>query len=289
MKHHFADFLDREGDYWTTIPNMERYTYSADKKIKDTAKVKILTISKDDKNWKQVFDCPNIEEITLQEPSKEQVESTRILTDVVRLRITHLRTKDIDFISELNNLEELILEYVSGFSDLTPLRKLTKLKSLYFENLRGVANFDGLKGIDSLRYLHIDGTLDWNQPIKNFDFLAGLPNLEVFSLGFITNKSEFPVFLPLLKLKKLKKLNIIRSTFKTKEYAFLETGLPKVDGCSWDLCWKNGDSYQFLGKQAGRVNINNPNVRKKCDEFIQVYEKMKAECKKEIVRYRAKK
>jgi hypothetical protein len=139
-----------------------------------------------------------------------------------------------------------------------------------------------------LRYLHIDGTLDWNQPIKNFGFLAGLPNLEVFSLGFITNKSEFPAFLPLLKLKKLKKINIIRSTFKTKEYAFLETALPKVDGCSWDLCWKNGGSYQFLGKQAGRVNINNPNVRKKCDEFIQSYEKLKVECKKVIERYRGK-
>jgi len=289
MKHHFADFLDREGDYWTTIPNMERYAYSADKKIKDTEKVKILSISKDDKNWKQVFDCPNIEEITLHEPNKEQVESTRILTNIARLRVTHLRTKDIEFLSELNKLEELILEYVSGFSDLTPLRKLTKLKSLYFENLRGVANFDGLKGLDSLRYLHIDGTLDWNQPIKNFGFLAGLPNLEVFSLGFITNKSEFPALLPILKLKKLKKINIIRSTFKTKEYAFLETALPKVDGCSWDLCWKNGDSYQFLGKQAGRVNINNPNVQKKCDAFIESYEKMKAECKKDIMRYRAKK
>ena len=288
MKHHFADFLDREGDYWTTIPNAERYAYSAGKKIKDTEKVKILTISKDDKNWKQVFDCPNIEEITLHEPSKEQVESTRILTDIVRLRITHLRTKNIDFISELNNLEELILEYVSGFSDLTPLRKLTSLKSLYFENLRGVDNFDGLKGLDSLRYLHIDGTLDWNQPIDDFDFLSGLPKLEVFSLGFITNKSEFPALLPLLKLKKLKKINIIRSTFKTKEYAFLEMALPKVDGCSWDLCWKNGDSYQFLGKQAGRVNINSPNARKKCDEFIQSYENMKGECKKEIARYRAK-
>jgi len=95
--------------------------------------------------------------------------------------------------------------------------------------------------------------------------------------------------LPILKLKKLKKINIIRSSFKTKEYAFLETALPKVDGCSWDLYWKNGDSYQFLGKQAGRVNIGNPNVQKKCDEFIQSYEKMKGECKKEMERYRAKK
>lgn len=28
MKHHFVDFLDRTGDYWTTIPNRERFSES---------------------------------------------------------------------------------------------------------------------------------------------------------------------------------------------------------------------------------------------------------------------
>ena len=27
MRHHFGDMLDREGGYWTTIPNRERYAY----------------------------------------------------------------------------------------------------------------------------------------------------------------------------------------------------------------------------------------------------------------------
>lgn len=46
MKHHFGDLLDRTGDYWTIIPNAGRYSFSADKNIKEKSKVKILTISR---------------------------------------------------------------------------------------------------------------------------------------------------------------------------------------------------------------------------------------------------
>ena len=205
MKHHFGDFLDRTGDYWTTIPNRERFAFIADFEISNKDEVKILTISKhqDKKYWEQIFDCPNLEELTLHDPSKEQVQAIRKLINIKRLRVTFFRATDLDFIGDLPNLEELILEYVSGFSDLTPLSKLTKLKSIHLENLRRVSNFDGLRGLNNLRYLHIDGTLDWNQPIENFDFLSGLPNLEVFSLGWITNKSAYPAFTSILKLKKL--------------------------------------------------------------------------------------
>ena len=45
-KHHFGDFLDRIGDYWTTITNRERFAFIADFKIKNKDEVKILTISK---------------------------------------------------------------------------------------------------------------------------------------------------------------------------------------------------------------------------------------------------
>ena len=52
MKHHFGDFLDRAGDYWTIVPNRERYAYAADVDIDDKKAVKILTISK--------LSCPKI-------------------------------------------------------------------------------------------------------------------------------------------------------------------------------------------------------------------------------------
>ncbi len=277
MKHHFTDLLDRDGEYWTIVPNIERYTYSLNENIVNKNEVRIITISRENENWRQIFHLPNLEELTLHQPSKEQLETVGELTQLTRLRITHARPKNIDFISNLKNLEEIVFEYVSGFSDLSPLNKLKKLKSLHLENLRRVSNFDGLRTLKSLKYLHIDGTLDWNQPIEDFNFLEGIPNLEVFSLGFIINKSDYPVLLPVLKLKNLKKIKIGRATFDTKEYAFLEMAIPDVKGCSWDLCWEYYEWFEFLGKRAGRVKCNNPKASEKCKEFIEKYEKMKVE------------
>lgn len=277
MKHHFGDFLDRTGDYWTIVPNRERYAYAADVDIKNQEAVKILTISKHHDNWEPVFACPNLEELTLHDPSKEQVQAIRKLTQLKRLRVTFFRATDIEFIGDLQNLEELILEYVSGFSDLTPLLRLTKLKSLHLENLRRVSNFSGLSGLKSLRYLHIDGTLDWNQPVDNFEFVKGLPNLEVFSLGFVINKTEYSAFLPLLHLKKLKKIKIVRDTFKTNEFAFLQVALPDVEGCDWDLFWDTGDRFSFLGKRAGFVYKSNPLLTEKRNEFEQTFNRLKDE------------
>jgi len=201
--------------------------------------------------------------------------------------VTFFRANNIEFIGSLYNLEEVVLEYVSGFSDLSPLQKLTKLRSLHLENLRRVSNFDGLKGINGLKYLYIDGTLDWNQPIENFAFLTGLPNIEVFSLGFVTSKMEFPAFLPVLNLKKIKKIKIGRATFKTQEYAFLQVALPQVEGTSWDLCWSYGDKFEFLGKQAGFVKKNNPNAKERCEAFVELYNKMKGESEELIKNYRS--
>lgn len=293
MKHHFEDFLDRTGDYWTTIPNRERFAFIADFEIANKDEVKILTISKhqEKEHWEQVFVCSNLEELTLHDPSKEQVQAIRKLTKLKRIRVTFFRANDIEFLGDLINLEEVILEYVSGFSDLTPLLKLTKLKSLHFENLRKVSNFDSLVGLTSLRYLKIDGTLDWNQPIDNFNFLEGLPNLEILAFGFVINKSDFPAFLPILKLKKLKTIKIGMATFNTKEYAFLETALTTANCCHfgnapWKPCYQINDEYmEFIGKGAGNVKLNNPNADNKIEAFKTKYETYKNESEEIIKSY----
>lgn len=230
MKHHFVDLLDRDGDYWTIIPNRERYAYSiADIPIK-SKEITIVTVGKEDKKWETIFTLPNLEELTLHKPTKEQLSGVSNLTQLKRLRITHARTKDIKFISALSNLEELVMEYVSGFSDLSPLNRLQKLKSVHFENLRRVSDFGGLSGLKSLRYLRIDGTFDWKQPILDFEFLRGLPNLEVLSLGQIINKTPYPALLPVLSLKKLKSFRITWTMLSAEEYALLEVGIPHVEG-----------------------------------------------------------
>lgn len=75
--------------------------------------------------------------------------------------------KNTNFLAELPLLQELVLEYVSGFCDLSPLRELKSLRSAHFENLRIVSDFSGLSGIASLRYLCISGTLDWDHQRPN--------------------------------------------------------------------------------------------------------------------------
>ena len=41
--------------YWTIVPNLERYSYSADELIDDTGNARVVTVNKDDNNWKQIL------------------------------------------------------------------------------------------------------------------------------------------------------------------------------------------------------------------------------------------
>mgnify|MGYP000896145640 CR=1 FL=1 len=292
MKHHFGDYLDRTGDYWTTIPNRERFAFIADFEIANKDEVKILTISKsqDKIHWEQIFDCPNLEELTLHDPTKEQVQIIRKLTSIKRLRITFFRTPDIDFIGDFYNLEELILEYVSGFSDLTPLKKLKKLKSVHFENLRRVTDFSGLSGMESLRYIYISGTLDWNQPIENLDFLSEVPNLEILCMGVGVKIADttYPIFKSLIKNKKFKKLRIGRAFCSLEDYAFVEILFGKenivyFDDSPVELFFEYEGRIEFLGK--GMRSISSENSNEKCEKITQEYEKMKIKAKEYLLNY----
>jgi Leucine-rich repeat (LRR) protein len=292
MKHHFGDFLDRTSDYWTTIPNRERYAFIADFQIANKDKVKVLTISKiqDKFNWEQIFDCQNLEELTLHDPSKEQVQAIRKLTKIKRLRVTFFRATDIEFISDLQNLEELILEYVSGFSDVTPLKKLKKLKSVHFENLRRVTDFSGLAGIESLRYIYINGTLDWSQPVENFDFLSEVPNLEILALGFgvkVVN-STYPIFQSITKNKKIKKLRLGRAFCSLEDYAFVEVLLGKenityADDSPVKLFYEYNGQIEFLGKRMRSISANNSSEKFK--KVVEEYESMKTKAEEYLSSY----
>ena len=292
MKHHFGDFLDRTGDYWTTIPNRERFAFIADFEIANKDEVKILTISKtqDKIFWEQIFDCPNLEELTLHDPSKEQVQAIRKLKEIKRLRVTFFRATDIEFIGDLENLEELILEYVSGFSDLTPLRKLKKLKSVHFENLRRVNDFGGLTGIESLRYIYINGTFDWSQPVQSFDFLSEIPNLEILAMGFgvKVGNSTYPIFKSIIENKKIKKLRLGRAFCSLEDYAFVEVLLGKenityADDTPVKLFNEHKGQIDFLGK--GMRSISSTNSKEKCEKVRQEYEKLKTKAKEYLESY----
>lgn len=261
MRHHFGDFLDREGGYWTIVPNRERYSYRIGDVPEGSPDITIVTIGKDDERWERVRTLPNLEELTLHEPTKEQLAGLGSLRTVKRLRVTHARLKDIDLIGAMTSVEELVLEYVSGFSDLSPLRHLTRLRALHMENLRRVSDFEGLAGINSLRYLSIHGTLDWKQPIGDFTFLRGLASLEVLGMFQVITKAVYPAMLPALSLRKLKQIRLAGSYFDTAEYALLEEGLPGVEGASWGPYRSLAYRYVELPKSDVRARLPDDVIR----------------------------
>lgn len=268
MKHHFGDYLDRTGDYWKMTPNRDRYKLMINNLANLDSSISAITITKDNPNWKDIFDLENLEELTIHNGSKEQFQSISKLVNLKRLRITHLRPKEILPIASLANLEELVLEYVSGFSDLTPLIQLKKLKSIHFENLRKVKDFSPLSQIENLRYLNIDGTLDWKQPVENFDFLCGLRNLEIFSLGRVICKKDYPILIGLTKLNKLKKIKIYKNMFPSEEYALLQVAIPNIEGSQWKHITVYSNRFIELDMDDPRMKIseeeiklNYPNIR----------------------------
>jgi hypothetical protein len=268
MKHHFADMLDRDGDYWTVVPNRERYLYSIEDVPSGSSEIVTATIGKETPRWEVMWSLPNLEEVTLHEPSIEQLLRISELTKIRRLRITHARPKNIEFLSTLRNIEELVLEYVSGFSDLSPLRGLKRLKSLHIENVRRVSDFGGLSGIASLRYLSIRGTLDWKQPISNFEFLKGLQNLEVLSFWQVTNQTTYPALLPALELKKLKRIHAVWDTFPTSEFALLSEIFRGVEGADWGPYRRWANSTIPLPSDDIRFHLPDELIRKNHPEVI---------------------
>jgi hypothetical protein len=233
MRHHFGDHLDRDGGYWTVIPNRERYEYRIGDVPAGSPEITIVTIGKDDEHWERALTLPNLEELTLHAPTPEQLQAVEALRSLKRLRVTHARPKTIDFIRAMSELEEVVLEYVSGFSDLSPLGTLKHLRALHMENLRRVSDFSGLAGATNLKYLAIDGTLDWQQPIDGFEFLRTLPQLEVLALWEVKCRAPYPALLPALSLRHLKKLRVHHSYLPTEECALLEEGLKGVEGANW--------------------------------------------------------
>lgn len=252
MKHHFGDMLDREYGHWTIKPNRERWGYNYPDLLEVPDDLSILTLTKDTKNWERLIDLRSLEELTLHECSKEQLLALERIGPLKKLRITHARPKSLDLLESQQTLEELILEYVSGFDNLNAIGSLPQLTSLHLENLRRVRDFSPLSRSKTLKYLSIDGTFDWKQPIESLSFLSNLDSLEYLRLQGVRVFSDSPVFQGIDKLKNLKKVNIYMSAFPLKDFAYLEAVIPNVEGAV---------RAAYIFKESNRVYFKPPDMR----------------------------
>lgn len=222
--------LDRSGGHWNFVPNFQRHAFHMPEWTSGQKLISIATISREDSNWEIVSTFPNLEELTLHSPSNEQIAFVSNLWRIKRLRITHARPKNLEFMARLQNLEEVILEYVSGFNDLSPLSELSRLRALHIENVRRVSDFSGLSNSQNLAYLSIDGTLDWAQPVEEFNFLGSLGSLEYLRLMNVRSPKTLQPLTCLAELKNLSKIMIGMSTFPLEVFAWLEAKIPHVEG-----------------------------------------------------------
>lgn len=163
-------------------PNDERFRYW----VKDCSELPtdttIVTITRDVHGIEHLQNLPALEEVTLHETNQAQIGAVALCDQIKRLRITHARPRSIAAIANLKKLEEVVLEYVSGFDDISPLAELPELRSLHMENLRGMRDFSPLGHCANLRYLAILGTLDWSQPVNSISFAANIGTLEFLML-----------------------------------------------------------------------------------------------------------
>jgi hypothetical protein len=255
VKHHFGDFLDRSHGHWSIVPNRDRWAYHFNDLQDAPSNQSVLMVTKNDENWSRIYDLSCLEELTLHEPSKEQIEGLEHLPNLARLRITHARPKALDFLSSLQNLRELVLEYVSGVEQLEPLGMLPKLEALHLENLRRVEDFSGIAHSKSLKYISIDGTFDWSQPVRDLAFIGSLVKLEYLRLAKVRVLASPPALASLAQLRSLRNLKIAMNTLPVEDFAFIEANCPNVDGAVRPAYVINEENHRILSDLDYRASI----------------------------------
>ncbi len=244
MEHHFSDFLDRTLGHWTFTENRLRWKFQFDDLAEVQSDFRCLTVSKTTKNWRLLSEFSDLEELTLDRPSPQQVEWIQNLPRLKRLRLSFSRVKSLDVLGAMPDLEELILEYTSGIRDLSALATLTNLRSLHLENLRNVSDFSDLKELGTLRALGIRGTFDAAQKIENLNFLSSLKKLEQLSISSSRVFDETGLKEAIQGLGCIKKFSFSADQFELEFFAWLSVVFPDVQGATRDPYWISGGKMQ---------------------------------------------
>jgi hypothetical protein len=255
MKHHFADELERKHGQWSITPNRLRWANHFDSLDDAPADISALTLTRADKGWERSLSFRQLRELTLDNPSPDQLEAIPHFSKLRALRITHGRPKSLAMLEKQWGLRELVLEYVSNVNDLAILGELPNLTALHIENMRNTSDFSPLGQSASIRYLSIDGTLDWKQPIDSLEFLVSMSAIELLRLKKVRVPDTDNPLGSLLKSKTLRWLDLAMDILPLAEYARLEAALPHVDGAKRPAFIKYGGEDRELSRRDIRYRM----------------------------------
>lgn len=188
---------------------------------------------------------------------KKGLENIKYLKKLRILTFRGVKLDNLDFLAELDNLEELNLLFGS-YKNLNSVSNLRQLKSIEFSRVRQIPNFDFLNSLENLEKIEFEGMSQMeeipnlsnlrnlkrihihnNLRLKNIKSVGQIPNLKVFQLSFAENSkaSERKNLIEqsaklLLKSKTVEYTNIMHWTDEETTKQLSEKGIKKW---SWDI------------------------------------------------------
>ncbi len=136
---------------------------------------------------------------------KKGLENVQYLKKLKVLTFRGVKMNNLDFISELSNLEELNLLFGS-YKNLESISHLKQLKSIEFSRVRQIPNFEFLNSLESLEKIEFEGMskmeeipdlsklkklkgihVQNNLRLRSIESISDIPNLKLFYLSFPEN------------------------------------------------------------------------------------------------------
>ncbi|ANH61430.1 leucine-rich repeat domain-containing protein [Dokdonia donghaensis] len=188
---------------------------------------------------------------------KKGLENVKHLKKLKVLTFRGVKMDNLDFISELNNLEELNLLFGS-YKNLESITKLKQLKSIEFSRVRQIPNFDFLNSLENLEKIEFEGMskmeeipnlskltklksihIHNNLRLQNIKSIGEIQNLKLLQLSFAENSkaSERKNLIEqsvriIMKSKSIEYTNIMHWTDEEMTKKLTEKGIKKW---SWDI------------------------------------------------------
>ncbi len=254
-------------------------------------------------------DCADLADVSLEtlelrvSRSTKNIERLPEFGKLERLRVSSMKTDITKHISCISTLKILSLGYCrTGYTDLSPLSKLSNLKCLILCELRQPDSIEFLRGMRSLIGLEIDnlrkvrdltpiaslhktlrelkietgGPLSGTLAMKSLLPLSSLEKLEYLWLYVLAEDRSLE---PLAELQSLRELSI-NAYFRWEEYAKLDARLPKTHCCwfkkkiiNWEIeCTKCGTESKVGIPGKGKRMVCSKCDPAKVDDLIACYD-----------------
>ena len=203
--------------------------------IKEFDKLESLYIDGMKKGLENVSKLINLRELTFRGIKMSNIQFISNLKKLSTLKLLFGSYKNLDSISELQNLKSIEFSRVRQIPNYNFLKSLKNLEILQFEGMSKLEELPDLSGLNNLKRLQVYNNLR----LKDIGSIKRIPNLKVFLISFAENSKsaekksliEQTVDI-LLDSDSIKYSNILHWTDQTTTKKLIEKGIEKW---SWDI------------------------------------------------------